>query len=275
MARGVTVRVLSPAADGVFGQLYLPPPGAAAGVPALVLGGSEGGLSTAHSAALLASHGHPALALAYFAEPGLPSTLENIPLEYFVKAIAVLRQAAGGQGRVAVLGISRGSEAALLLGTHFPDLVSGVAAYVPSSVANPGLPGLLGAAWTLGGQPVPTAPLYEFGDPSPADAPQAIIPVEDVRGPIFLVSGTDDYVWPSSRYAAAIVARLDAAGDRYPHQSLVYRGAGHGVGGPIPYGPEAQQIVGSEHLDGSPAANARGHKDSWPKLLAFLAGVPR
>ena len=81
----------------------------------------------------------PALARADFAESGLPLTLENVSLEYFVKAIAALRQAAGGQGRVVVLGISRGSETALLLGAAFPDLVSGVAAYVPSSVANPGL----------------------------------------------------------------------------------------------------------------------------------------
>lgn len=276
VAPGASMRPLSPTTDGVFGQLYLPPRGAAAGPPALVFGGSEGGLSTARTAALLASHGHPALSLAYFAEPGLPPTLENIPLEYFVKAIAVLRQAAGGLGRVAVLGISRGSEAALLLGAHFPDLVGGVAAYVPSSVANVGLGPTPGApAWTLGGQPVPTAPLREFGDPSPADAPLAIIPVEDVRGPILLVSGTDDHLWPSSRYAAAIVARLDATRDPFPHQSLVYKGAGHGVGGPIPYAPEAPPIVGSHNLGGSPAANARGREDSWPKLLAFLARVPR
>ena len=275
MAPGVTVRTLLPAVDGVFGQLYLPPSGAAAEPPVLIFGGSEGGLSTTHSAALLASHGHPALALAYFAEAGLPPALENIPLEYFVKAIAMLHEAAGGPGRVAVLGISRGSEAALLLGAHFPDLVGGVAAYVPSSVANPGLPGLLGAAWSLGGQPVPTVPLYDFGDPSPTDAPQAIIPVEEVRGPIFLVSGTEDSVWPSSRYAAAIVARLDAARDPYSHQSLVYKGAGHGVGGPVPYAPEAPPIAGSLAEGGSPAANAGGHEDSWPKLLVFLDRVPR
>ena len=42
-----------------------------------MFGGSEGGLSgvVIEAAALLAARGYPALALAYFHEPGLPPTL--------------------------------------------------------------------------------------------------------------------------------------------------------------------------------------------------------
>jgi hypothetical protein len=47
----------------------------------LIFGGSEGGLSGTLIAALLAAHGYPALALAYFNAPGLPATLSDIPLE--------------------------------------------------------------------------------------------------------------------------------------------------------------------------------------------------
>ena len=47
----------------------------------LVFGGSEGGLATSLLAARFAADGYPALALAYFREPGLPQTLTNIPLE--------------------------------------------------------------------------------------------------------------------------------------------------------------------------------------------------
>ncbi len=58
----------------------------------VVLGGSEGGkVFTELIAALLASHGYDALALAYFDPtgtlPGLPRTLSLIPLEYFGTAI--------------------------------------------------------------------------------------------------------------------------------------------------------------------------------------------
>jgi hypothetical protein len=38
-------------------------------------------VGSGHDAALLASHGYPALTLGHFAAPGLPATLRDIPLE--------------------------------------------------------------------------------------------------------------------------------------------------------------------------------------------------
>ena len=49
------------------------------------------GLTTSFAAALLAAHGHPSLALAYFKAPGLPQTVHNLPLEYFTRALKLLR----------------------------------------------------------------------------------------------------------------------------------------------------------------------------------------
>jgi pimeloyl-ACP methyl ester carboxylesterase len=127
----------------------------------LAFGGSEGGLRTVSLAARLAADGVPTLALAYFGAPGLPKTLTNIPLEYFETALGWLaRQPQVDPQRIVVLGVSRGSEAALLLGVHDPDLVHGVIALVPSSVVNCGIQGgstpggCIGAAWTLGGKPL-------------------------------------------------------------------------------------------------------------------------
>jgi pimeloyl-ACP methyl ester carboxylesterase len=89
-------------------------------------------------AAVLASRGHPALAVAYFGLPGLPATLTRIPLEYFATALRWLaRQPGVNSDRIIVVGTSRGSEAAQLLGVHYPDLVHSVVALSPSSVANP------------------------------------------------------------------------------------------------------------------------------------------
>src|SRR5262249_13143366 len=70
-----------PAKASVYGEYFVP--ARASGVPILYLGGSAGGLPWYTAPALLAAHGHPVLALAYFSEPGLPPQLENIPLEYF------------------------------------------------------------------------------------------------------------------------------------------------------------------------------------------------
>ena len=86
----------------------------------LVFSGSAGGLTATMAAALLAAHGYPSLALAYFKAPGLPQTLSSIPLEYFTSALEELRAQPGvDRNHVLVAGESRGGEAALLVGAHF------------------------------------------------------------------------------------------------------------------------------------------------------------
>ena len=96
------------------------------------------------------------LDLAYFGEPGLPATLKDIPLEYFARALRWLdRQPQVLKGHTYVMGASRGSEAALLLGAHYPTLVHGVIANSPSDVSFESFPRGGSAAWTLHGRPVP------------------------------------------------------------------------------------------------------------------------
>ena len=119
-AVGVVEKELRPASGGIYGNLYLPKDTTVRRPAVLVFGGSDGGLTTSFVAALLAAHGYPSLALAYFKAPGLPEDLNNIPLEYFTTALRVLRAQPGVDPRhVLVSGVSRGSEAALLLGAYF------------------------------------------------------------------------------------------------------------------------------------------------------------
>jgi hypothetical protein len=86
-AVGVVEKELRPASGGIYGNLYLPKTTATRRPGVLVFGGSDGGLSTSFAAALLAAHGYPSLALAYFKAPGLPRGLNNVPLEYFPKRL--------------------------------------------------------------------------------------------------------------------------------------------------------------------------------------------
>lgn len=87
MGENVGLYVERLASTGFVGVYFTPASGRGRRPATVVWGGSEGGLDTATWAAMLASHGIPALALAYFAEPGLPANLSRIPLEYFVNAI--------------------------------------------------------------------------------------------------------------------------------------------------------------------------------------------
>lgn len=229
----------------------------------LALGGSEGGGGPYLPAALLAAHGDPTLSLAYFNEPGLPQTLSRIRLEYFAQALRWLRgRPHVDPNRILTLGVSRGSEAALLLGVHYPNLVHGVIASVPADVALCSYPGCTGPAWTLGGKPLPYT--RRLDQPHPTDDPAAVIPVEQIRGPVFPACARMDQVWDSCRYAQAIVQRLDAHHDRYRHILDRSPGAGHFVGSFIPYEPTV--------VDTSPD-DEQARERLWPRLLAFLAGV--
>jgi dienelactone hydrolase len=271
LAVGVTERRLRPARGGIYGNLYLPRHTAGRRPAVLVFGGSGGGLTTSMAAALLAAHGYPSLALAYFKAPGLPQTLNNIPLEYFNSALGVLRAQPGvDPHHVLVAGESRGGEAALLLGAYFPRLVNGVIAGVPSSVVNPGFPDAGRPAWTLHRRPLPAVSPSDFGQPNPPGTAQAVIPVERIRGPILLACGEQDLVWPSCGYDDAITARLRAHGSASPATALRYRDAGHLIGGLAAYygslTDDALTTFGGT-IAGAQAAQADAHA----RLLALLA----
>ena len=113
---------------GVQGVLFTPLQPHDLGL--LVLHGSSGKVDT-ERAALFAQAGASSLALRWFGGPGQSPGICEIPLEHFSAAIDVLLDS--GDGRVAVLGPSRGAEAALLLAVH-DSRVTVVVATSPSSV---------------------------------------------------------------------------------------------------------------------------------------------
>ncbi|AOZ06322.1 acyl-CoA thioesterase/bile acid-CoA:amino acid N-acyltransferase family protein [Cupriavidus malaysiensis] len=298
-ASGVTRQELRE--DGLVGTLYLPPgPGPHPAV--MILNGSGGGINEPR-AALYASHGYAALALAYFKAPGLSDYISNTPLEYFERGLrwmhARLRPA---HGFVALSGQSRGGELVLLLGATFPELVSAVVGYVPGAVvhsaqnaADPAI-GREGAAWLLGGKPLPhlwehnrtaTWAPYDEG-PAPHRHERAIltalqdpdaverarIAVERIRGPVMLLSGTDDGSWPSSLYSRMVAERLAAHGHPHEVAHLDFAAAGHAI--LFPYVPTTQMVYAHpvsgriSTTGGTPAANAAADEGSWSGVHAFL-----
>ena len=264
MPGAVVKQPISIADEGFYGR-YDRGQAAASRLPGiLLLGGSEGGLPIGPRPSMLAARGYPTLSLAYFRAPGLPQTLENIPLEYFERALLWLRaQPQVDPNRIVVVGVSYGSQAAQLLGVHYPSLVSAVVASVPSNVATCGFPSCSGPAWTFESQPVPYT--REFNNPDPRDNPDAVIPDERIHGPLFLVCGGLDSAWISCIYSRAIMSRLAAQGHPYRDVMYAYPRAGHNVGGLLPYFPVAPRRLYFNQVDEQARANV------WPHLLSFLA----
>jgi fermentation-respiration switch protein FrsA (DUF1100 family) len=299
MARGVTRQHLR--ADGLVGTFYLPE-GDGPFPAVMVLNGSDGGINHRRGA-LFASHGFATLALGYFRVPGRSDYISNTPLEYFAAGLDWMRNTLHPPGDfVAVCGQSRGGELALLLGATFPERIRAVVGYVPGAVVHSGQNaadprvGRNGPTWTLGGEPLAHvwegnrtatwAPFDEGPEPhrhewavstalDDADAvARARIPVERIRGPVMLISGTDDGSWPSTRYCRMVEESLSAARHPWPVQHLCYEGAGHSIN--PPYVPTTQVVYrhwvsGRVNTGGgTPALNAAAGEASWPRVLEFL-----
>ncbi|MEM7656200.1 MAG: acyl-CoA thioester hydrolase/BAAT C-terminal domain-containing protein [Bacteroidota bacterium] len=198
----------------------------------------------------LAQRGFAALELPYCCREGLPSSPEEIPLEYVAEAVDWLQQQpAVDPAHILIMGASRNAELALVAAANLPENIHGVIAYAPSSVswANRVLPynsDELKPSWTLQERPIPFVPMAK---PAVADSisllaywerglakdslNKAAIPVERISGPVLLFSGKDDQVWPAATMALQIEQRLEA--HDFPHevQQIAYDNAGHLISG--------------------------------------------
>ncbi|MDM0035179.1 acyl-CoA thioesterase/bile acid-CoA:amino acid N-acyltransferase family protein [Variovorax sp. J22P271] len=298
-AEGVTRREVRE--EGLVGTLFLPAgPGPHPAV--MILNGSGGGINEPR-AALYASHGYTAFALGYFKAPGLSDYISATRLEYFETALAWMHRTLKPlRGFVALSGQSRGGELVLLLGTLFPASVSAVIGYVPGAVVHcaqnacdPAL-GREGPAWIFRGRPLPHvwennrtatwAPWDEGPEPrrhadalltalqDPDAVERARIPVEKIRGPVMLLSATDDGSWPSSLYGRMVAERLAQFGHPHAVSHLDFEGAGHSI--LFPCVPTTQ--LGYAHpvsgrrstSGGTPAHNAHADEASWQGVLRFL-----
>jgi uncharacterized protein len=286
--------------EGLVGTLFCPStPGPHPAV--IALGGVGGGLREGGAEAL-ASEGFASLALAYFGVDPLPSELVEIPLEYFEWAIAWLKsQPEVDANRIALVGNSKGGELALLLGATYPEDVKAVIGYAPSAVVWQGITfnreayhGGPRSPWSLRGEPVPFArfarPLptqmvrmvgsylgrqpivgrvfYERAIKNETAVAAAEIAVEKIDGPLLLISGTEDQMWPSTRLSEMAIERLKAHDHPFPYEHLRYEGAGHMI--TLPNAEPPVSWTSRYEVGGTREANEFANADSWTKVLGFL-----
>ena len=278
VARAESVDKIEVREGGLVANLWLP---AAAGpVPAvLLLGGSGGGLGWQdHVGERLAGHGFAALALGYFGLEGLPDELERVPLEYIEHGLTYLRlQPRVDRERVGVVGVSKGGELALLVASKHPELRA-VVAFVPSglvwqNVAS-GFPD--SSSWSYRGADVAFVPYGSVAQPrgiidfyragieqaTPETLAAATIPVEQINGPILLLSGRDDNLWPSTNFSERIVARLAEQGFGHPVEHKAYENAGHLI--------SRARDEDVSRRGGTDEGNRKAQLDARERMEAFL-----
>lgn len=193
------------------------------------------------------------------------------------------------------MGWSKGAEAALLLASTYPKTFNTAVAYSPTPAVWSGInrrSKKLHSSWTQNGKPVP----FVAYEPQPnlynrqkktvylADGylkpilegkgdGKAAIRVGQIAGPVLLLSGTDDKMWPADLFASQIMARLKKHHHPYNDKSLCYKGAGHLIVF-WPYRPTITTNLKAGPVrilfGGHQIAYAYQEANSWPRILSFL-----
>ncbi|HTU12834.1 MAG TPA: acyl-CoA thioester hydrolase/BAAT C-terminal domain-containing protein [Allosphingosinicella sp.] len=272
---------------GIAARFYPPAGGTPSNAAVLMLNGSDGGYPSAQAASDLAAAGHPVLAVAYasgFGAPieGLPAQVANIDLAYVERAIDWLHTRVGRSRPVALMGLSRGAELALLVATRRAD-VAGVIAFSPSSVLWPGVGDASGRtpSWTSGGQPLPYVArpnlvghaAFAAALADGATVRRAVIPAERIAGPILLISSRSDNIWPAAYMADRIEERLRRARFRHGVRNLQYDDASHLLMGP---GPGMVSFARGDFriwFGGTEAGTLAARAAAWAETRRFLAAL--
>lgn len=212
------------------------------------LGGSEGGnpwtsdrWKTTRDRFI--NHGYAFLAIGYFGTKETPEILDRISIDAVYKAI---REAAGNAQvngkKIALIGGSKGAELALLLASHYSDITC-VVALVPGNCSFPALTFTAStSSWTYQGEEVPYVPMPWASVPSAIKGDlrsafkimledteaveKAVIEVENINGPILLLSAKNDEWWPSTEMSESMMARLKEKKFIYSFQHIAIDG-GH------------------------------------------------
>ncbi|MEO1011509.1 MAG: acyl-CoA thioester hydrolase/BAAT C-terminal domain-containing protein, partial [Bacteroidota bacterium] len=222
---------------------YYPAIGPEKNIAIMYFGGSSGGYPfDPYYQNKLTKLGYPCIGVAYFKTKNTPKILSEIPLEYFEQAIEMYLERPEIMGKkLVIIGISKGGELSLLLASKYSG-INGVIAEVPSHVVWEGINADWGSSnsssWSYQGEPIPYVPddtssqnsfleLYELSLQQKEYVEKARIPVEKIKGPILIVSGVDDKMWPSTFMGDEVIKRLKDNNFPYWYRHDAYQNAGH------------------------------------------------
>lgn len=271
----------------------------------LLLGGSEGGDMMKHAAPRFAQYGYVAVSVAYFKEPGLPQTLENVPVDTIGKALDdVSKRPDVDPNRISIMGGSKGGELALLAASVYPQ-IHAVIADVPSPFAWEGIPDGPQAApqssWSFHGKPLPFVQYTDamgmqfqnafvkhtpldlrvaYDDAMKSNASEiapAMFHLENIHGPVLLLGADDDQLWDSDAQSQMALTYLHAHHHPYADEFLHYADAGHLFLFQSARHPQTQVPMGpfTMLLGGSAQGDLAAQAQAWPAIGIFLQSALR
>ncbi|WP_315822561.1 acyl-CoA thioester hydrolase/BAAT C-terminal domain-containing protein [Paraflavitalea speifideaquila] len=214
----------------------------------VALGGSEGGNAWAsnywkQTRDQFIEKGYAFLAIGYFNTKHSPKILDKIAIEDVYNVIVSAKTNAKIKGKkIAVVGGSRGADLALLLGSYYKDItcvigMSGSHAVFPGHTDH-----FTTSCWTFEGKELPFIPVNEAAVPflmkrdlrgtfeamlkDTVAEQKSLIRVENINGPVLLMSGTKDDICPSTPMSEKVIARLKAHQFKSYTEHIAYEG-GH------------------------------------------------
>lgn len=212
------------------------------------LGGSEGGNAWTSdywkkTRDQFIEKGYAFLALGYFGAKGTPDTLNKIAIEDVYHAIKMAtKNKFINKNQIAIIGGSRGADLALLVASYYKDIKC-VVSIVGSHAVFPGHTNHFSTScWTYQKQELPFVPVNEEAVPflmkgdlrgtfeamlkDSIAVEKASIKVENIKGPILLLSASKDEICPSTPMGERIISRLKNKNFNYFYQHQIIEG-GH------------------------------------------------
>ncbi|MDO3383032.1 acyl-CoA thioester hydrolase/BAAT C-terminal domain-containing protein [Gilvimarinus algae] len=212
------------------------------------LGGAEGGDGWAgphgeKQRSMLKDNGYAFLSVAYFGAEGTPDSLDRISVNGVHNAVMKAAEDPRiNENCIAVMGVSRGGELALLLGSYYK-AYKGVVGIVPgSSVFAAMTPAMTTPGFSYNEKSLPFVPVPWSATPAllsrdlrgafeimmkDTEAMQAAaINVENIAGPVLFISGKHDEQWPSMEMSKMMMERLNYSQFPYYKRHLALEG-GH------------------------------------------------
>lgn len=191
----------------------------------------------------LIQKGYAVLAIGYFNLNGTPQSLDRISLDAISDTIMnIAKNNKIDESKIALIGGSKGGELILNLASRFNQYK----AVIAMSTSNVSFPALTWSAntssWTYKGNEVPyvPAPLKTITPALKGDhftafnmmledktaVKNAEIQVENINGPILLLSGKNDEQWPATSMSNKIIERLKKNNFKYFNEHITLDG-GH------------------------------------------------